>query len=61
MLENERLRCCFCGQLPEPDEYMELELHIEKSPGTQFLGAHVQHLEMRLHPHFHVELEPVEP
>jgi hypothetical protein len=59
MLQNERLRCCFCGLLPEPDEYIELELHIEKSPATQFLGAHRQHLQMRLDPRFHVELDPV--
>jgi hypothetical protein len=61
MLQNERLRCCFCGLLPEPDEYIELELHIEKSPATQFLGAHRQHPEMRLDQRFHVELDPIGP
>jgi hypothetical protein len=61
MLGNETLRCCFCGQLPEPHEYIELELHAEDSPATQFLGAHIQHLDMRLHPDFHVEIEPVGP
>jgi len=61
MLYNERLLCCFCGLAAEPDDYIELELHIEKSPGTQFLGAHRQHLQERLDRHFRIELGPVEP
>jgi hypothetical protein len=47
--------------LPEPDEYIELELYIAKSFTAQFLGARRQHREMRLDPRFHVELDPIEP
>ena len=55
------LRCCFCGLVPEPEEYIELELHIERSTGTQYFGAHTYHLQERMHPQFHIELEPDEP
>ena len=55
------LRCCFCGLVPEPDEYIEMELHIEKSGAYQLFGAHTHHLQERLHPQFHIELEPDEP
>jgi hypothetical protein len=61
MLANERLRCCFCGLLPAVEDYVELELHIDKSPATQFLGAHREHLAERLHRSFQIELEPVDP
>jgi hypothetical protein len=55
------LRCCFCGEGTEPEEYIELELHIEKSRATQLFGAHTYHLQERMHPQFHIELEPDEP
>jgi hypothetical protein len=59
MLVNERLRCCFCGLFPDADDYVELELHIQGSPATQFLGAHREHLSERLDPAFQIELERI--
>jgi hypothetical protein len=61
MLSNERLRCCFCGLLPDVEEYVELELHIDKSPASQFLGAHRRHLAERLDRAFQIELESIDP
>ena len=55
------LRCCFCGLVPGSGEYIELELHMEKSAAPQLFGAHTYHLRERMHPQFHVELEPDEP
>jgi hypothetical protein len=58
MLANERLLCCFCGLLPEIEDYVELELHTDKSPASQFLGAHRNHLAELLHASFRIELDP---
>jgi hypothetical protein len=60
MTSGEILRCCFCGLVPAPDEYVEMMLRIERSPARQFFGAHRDCLTARLAPGFTLELEPID-
>ena len=57
MLSSERLLCCFCGRLPGPAEYIELEIHVAGTSATQAFGAHRKHLADRLHSGFSIELD----
>jgi hypothetical protein len=54
------MRCCFCGRVPDPADYIELELRIDRSPAQQLFAAHRQHLADRLAPGFNIELEPLD-
>ena len=53
------LRCCFCGTVPERDEYVELEAHVDRSPARQYFGAHRSCLMARLKSGFTLEIEPL--
>jgi hypothetical protein len=53
---SERLRCCFCGVVPDAADYIEIELHTEGSDAIQWLGAHRDHLAVRLAWGFAIEL-----
>lgn len=59
MLETDIMRCCFCGLVPDIDEYVELSLRIESSPSVQWFGAHRSCLAERLASGFNVEIEPL--
>ena len=53
------LRCCFCGNVPERGDYIELELHVDRSPARQFFGSHRTCLANRLTHGFTLEIEPL--
>jgi len=58
VLVNEQLRCCFCGRSVERSEYIEMEIRIEGTSASQFLGAHRRHLLEKLATGFSIEIEP---
>lgn len=55
-MRTDLLRCCFCGEDPRPDEYVELELTVAGNIGFQILGAHRRHLESHLTTGFKIEV-----
>jgi len=57
MLESGFKRCCFCGDTPAEEVYVELSLRIARSPAVQWFGAHRACLEARLASGFNVELD----
>lgn len=54
-----RLRCCFCGVVPQSSQYLELTLRVEGSPARQGFGSHVECRASRLATGFAIEIEPV--
>ena len=56
-MRTDLLRCCFCGEDPDIDEYLELELNVAGNIGFQILGAHREHLAASLAPGFWIEVE----
>lgn len=54
---SERLRCCICGEdTTDASDYVEMQLRVEDSEGTQFFGAHAEHLTGAMAPGFEVEV-----
>lgn len=59
MLRVRMMPCCFCATEVSGPDYIELGLRIDRSPASQYLGAHRKCLTERLARGFRIELDPL--
>lgn len=57
MKRARRMRCCFCGEEPEDEEYIEIRLTVAGDGRSfQLFGAHRSHMQASLASGFEIEL-----